>query len=233
MPQSLNPQNTHILRRHTFDTQEKQTDRSFDTMRLDGIRSDSPPLPGFSGPTSSHFSFGIARMILEQERGETTDTAGTETELAGSIVTTEEDAKVQGLEDQARTITFGPLCDMELSEVLRLIRVYDEVVGILHPIVDPELMRRHAEILYTGSKRMDDGGGTDFSVGDDDLRQLKMVITIALLAEGGGYNRIAVDIHSSLQSVVAQQIVGSRFTLQGQILLLLTVGYRSPTSISG
>ncbi|RFU30938.1 hypothetical protein B7463_g5421, partial [Scytalidium lignicola] len=184
-------------------------------MQTDGMQSKSPSLPDFNGPTSSDFSFSIARMILEQGRDGPTEPESRNTEIAGSITTLEEE-DYQTPEDHSMMINIGPLHTINSSEALRLIDVYNEVVGILHPIVDIELMKRQAEAFCSSSSQV------EFSTEDDDINQLKMVIAIALLAEGGGYNSIAVQIHESLHLVVSEQILSNKFTLQGHVLLLLT-----------
>lgn len=64
---------------------------------------------------------------------------------------------------------------------------------------------------------------SSFSVRECDATPLKMVIAITLLAESGGYNRVAINLHDSLLLNVLLHAVLSKFSIRGQQIILLNV----------
>ena len=183
----------------------------------------------FAGPTSSNFSFGVARLILEQEGGTESALSGLDPELAGSISSVEEEATEETSsrpDVHSRLTDLKDLHGLQLLDALRLIQVYHENIGILHPIVDIETLNKQANLLWARPNVV----GSDYGVGSmtrDEVDHLKMVLAVALVAEGGGSNSRAEKIHESLQPAVSRVVFARNFTMRGQILLLLTVSLPS------
>ena len=186
--------------------------------------------PVFAGPTSANYSLGIARMLLEQDSGERPADAEIDPELAGSVSCWEEDNDSEHEEEcrQFASGTSSPVYGLQLQDALRLIEVYHECVGVLHQIVDIECLVARAKPLWHSTHDLKLDSPPDQPL-EDSVVQLKMVLAIALLAEGGGSNTVAAQIHNDLQPAIANQMLAKRFNLQGQVLLLLAVSFPCPS----
>ena len=179
--------------------------------------------PVFAGPTSSDFSLGLAKIILKQDAGTNTAQSGLDPELAESASCWEEEDDEH--EDGCRQAA-GPSAShtysLHLHDALRLLWVYHECVGVLHPIVDMELLEQQCKMLWQPPQGLGLEQPTTPQLTEDQA-DLKLVLAIALLAEGGGSNAIASQIHNDLQPAIANQMLVKNFTIRGQILLLLGV----------
>ncbi len=111
---------------------------------------------------------------------------------------------------------------LDLRDALRLLQVYHECVGVLHPIVDVESLVQQCKVAWHSAQNpaLDRPSTLGFT---EDQAHLKMVLAIALLAEGGGSDSTATKIYNDLQLAIARQLLAKSFTLRGQILLLLAV----------
>ncbi|KAF2092699.1 hypothetical protein NA57DRAFT_10525, partial [Rhizodiscina lignyota] len=107
--------------------------------------------------------------------------------------------------------------------ILRLLDVYDQVIGVLHPILCVEKLKLQATAFWQRLKRGDAADNSLPSV--DDIDHLKMVMAIALLAEGGGHHDSAISLYESIETSVIQKLLGTKFHLKDQILLLLVGTY--------
>lgn len=185
----------------------------------------SPGSPVFAGPTSSNYSLGIARMILEQDTDAKTSRPNFDPELASSASCWEEDDEEEQEPElqQLMATNSSQIHGLQLRDALRLIQVYHECIGVLHPIVDIEALVQQCKTLWQSNY----GLAMDQPQPQqplEDHAQLNLVLAIALLAEGGGSSDIATKIHNDLQPAIAKQMLARSFTLKGQILLLLAVG---------
>ncbi|KAI3110786.1 transcriptional regulator family: Fungal Specific TF [Penicillium roqueforti] len=190
--------------------------------KLKDLRSTSPSLPDYTGPTSSLFSLGVAKMILEHGRPSSPEKL--DPEIAGSVITTNEQDMTQ-MEACSSTKTgssdLGLLSEINLNEDFRLIHLYDDIVGTLLPIVDIETIKMQAEMLWANIIYELNPNDSSGGLRECDATPLKMVIAIALLAEGGGYSRVAIDLHDSLLPNVLPHAVLRKFSLRGQQIILL------------
>ncbi len=183
--------------------------------------------PGFAGPTSSDFSFGVAKIILQQEDGADHGRPWLNAELAASVNSDEEGESSEHLQ---LTTASSPLYGLQLPDILRLLQVYHESVDIFHPVVDLESLQRLASVLFLSRNHTTVNDTTSYSPpAGVDIAHFKMVIAIALLAEGGGFDPLARKIHDDLTPVIANHIMAKTFTLGGQVLLLLTVSGSEPS----
>ncbi|KAJ9641259.1 hypothetical protein H2204_002937 [Knufia peltigerae] len=177
--------------------------------------------PVFAGPTSAEFSFGVANIILEQENGASPGQSNQNPELAAALSSHEsEDQNVPTSQgpispDQAAL----PLHGLQLHDTLRLIQLYHETLGILHPIVEIDALIRTANSVFSVPNSISDSFNQPTTL---HLAQLKMVLAIALLGEGGGSCPLAKILHEDLKPVISSQTMARTFTLEGQALLLLT-----------
>lgn len=182
----------------------------------------------FAGPTSANFSFGLARLMLDQENTPEAETTDLEPELAGSIslgreTDEDEDAgSTHSSELQRELATSNSLHGMHKTHALQLIQLYHECVGVLHPIVNVPSLKTQVDLLWTTPNvpLLDIG---NLMSSERRFPHLKMVLAIGLLAEGGGSSAIGERIYNELQPVAMRVVFAKSFSLQGQILLLLMV----------
>lgn len=182
--------------------------------------------PVFAGPTSSNYSLGIARMILEQDTDTKASRSNFDPELASSASLWEDEGSAEEQEPELQHLmatNSSQIHGLQLRDALRLIQVYHECVGVLHPIVDTDALAQQCKTLWqsTYGLAMDQ---PPLQQPLEDHAHLNMVLAIALLAEGGGSSDIATKIHNDLQPAIAKQMLARSFTMKGQILLLLAVG---------
>ncbi|KAI1629539.1 hypothetical protein EDD37DRAFT_604424 [Exophiala viscosa] len=173
------------------------------------------PSPVFAGPTSADFSFRVAQIFLQQESGTQPERSWGNAELAASVSSNDDGDNSAQL---PLTAVSSSLHGLKLQDTLRLIQIYHESVEMLHPLVDTESLQRMATSLFAVESHT---ASTELSAAID-IAHLKMAISIGLLAEGGGSSAVARKIHNDLIPVITNHIVGSTFTLGGQILFLLT-----------
>lgn len=188
------------------------------------MRSSSPSLPEYTGPTNSLFSLGVARLILEHDKPSNPEKL--DPEIAGSVRTTNEQDMTKREacpSSDTRSSDLGPLSEIDLNEAFRLIHLYGDIVGTLLPIVDIEKIKMQAEMLWANIIYELSPNNSSIDVRECDATSLKMVIAIALLAEGGGYNRVAIDLHDSLLPNVFPHVIFKKFSLRGQQIIVLNV----------
>jgi len=186
----------------------------------------------FAGPTSSNFSFSLARLMLDQENaqeGRTTD-PDLDPDLAGSVSLdkdTDEDEEAgnaQASDPHQDFATSNSLHGMQKSHALELIRIYNECVGVLHPIADISALNSQVDLLWPDpdlpcpDQKLIISSGNQFT-------HLRMVLAIGLLAEGGGSCATSEKIYNELQPAVTRVVFAKSFNLHGQILLLLMVSH--------
>lgn len=182
-----------------------------------------PPPPVFCGPTSANYGFGLVQVMLQPETDSSRIVAKSNTELAGSIIANEGEYLTSRTSISLESLPgLNVLRSLELEEALRLLDVYDTVVGVLHPILDVRKLQMQTKSLW---QKMEESADADhYSPSIEEVDCLKMVLAIALLAEGGGHHDSAIELYESIQPSIVQKLLGTKFHLQDQILLLLVVG---------
>jgi hypothetical protein len=88
------------------------------------------------------------------------------------------------------------------------LRVYQEVVGELHPIVDIECLMEQVDILYAArdiglSLRRSNA----LQIDDNDIHILNIVCTIALTAETTGQSIIGRALYQSAQGKIQMRMI--------------------------
>lgn len=158
----------------------------------------------FQGPTTSAFSFDLAKSSLQQrgivERAEVCDEGDMTQEpspLASPSAANEE------LEIETRQ-TLDPLWILPKAEALRLCRVYEEEMGVMYPVLELSELLDQVDLLY-GQK---DGvlGPTDQPDGHnglsrEDVHILRVVFACALTAEASGRSEQAIALFDSVREV--------------------------------
>ena len=164
----------------------------------------------------------MVSVILQPEPESSGIATKSNTELAGSITADQEDGSAsQPPSDLQSSSGLEALRCLNLEEALRLVDVYNTVVGTLHPILEVRKLRTQIRAVFLHM------GGNDVASNDlpslEEIDCLKMVLAIALMAEGRGHNEDAIGFHENVQPSIVQKILGTKFHLQDQILLVLVV----------
>lgn len=162
--------------------------------------------------------------MLQPESESSSIVAKSNTELAGSINADEDDHYSPHSPNLLESLScLEVLRSLEVEEALRLLDVYQTVIGELHPILDLRKLQMQARFLWRKMEGKVVAAASLPSI--DEVDSLKMVLAIALLAEGGGHHDNAIALHQSIQQSVVRKLLGTRFHVQDQILLLLVCTY--------
>ncbi|KAH9242566.1 hypothetical protein K456DRAFT_1743743 [Colletotrichum gloeosporioides 23] len=142
-------------------------------------------------------------------------------------------------QDKAAAVqTQTPACDasallkfrelMSLKDVRRLLGVYQEVIGDLHPIVDIDEVQTRARNCYT------DGDSTTWEfftepvevASEDDLLILNLALLIGLHADATPSKHESESIiRESIQPAISSKLAAPRSTMNGVIIVLLKGAY--------
>jgi hypothetical protein len=153
----------------------------------------TPKHPKFRGPTSAVFNLGVAKSSL-QNMGIT----GSEEGLDEGITTHDETPSTSPPPGQA-FLAKTPLhaskdaiWSLSKEETIRLVRVWQDEMGTMYPIVDIDRLIRHANLLFTfmdaarRSGLMEPGLPGADAIYDDQTVLLKLIVSIALTLEASG-----------------------------------------------
>ncbi|KAL7908472.1 hypothetical protein GGI35DRAFT_454259 [Trichoderma velutinum] len=183
----------------------------------------SLPLPGFCGPSSSNFGFSMAEFILQHLMADTIYTDNDGKSASVNIQVSSDERSCLNSEQAVPFPTNFDLCQtMELEEALRLLGVYHEVFGVLHPFLHMATLRRQACKLWGELQPVPSSQSTRYSPSQD-AHVVKLAIAIALLCESGGRHPTATAIYQSMQVIVVQSVLGLSFEL-GRLVLLVLIG---------
>ncbi len=110
------------------------------------------------------------------------------------------------------------------SEALRLLHVYQGVVGDLHPIVGVEYLMEQVETLYTiHDIELSSRKSNALKIDDDDIYILNVVCSIALTAETTGRSVIGRALYHSVQGKIQTKMIYRETNTPSVVLLLLAV----------
>lgn len=156
----------------------------------------------FQGPTTSAFSFDLAKSSLQQrgiveraEAGDEGDMTQEPSPLASPSAPNEE------LETRQ---TLDPLCILPKAEALRLCQVYEEEMGIMYPVLELSEILDQVHLLYgsmdhaLGPTHQPDGHN---GLVDEDVHILRVVFACALTAEASGRSEQAIALFDSVREV--------------------------------
>ncbi|KAI9840638.1 MAG: hypothetical protein M1837_001407 [Sclerophora amabilis] len=188
--------------------------------------------PRFQGPTSSAFSFDVARSSLQTmgitEGGDLIDDGiATQDETLIDSLTPQTTPPVGTIPHPSK----DPLWTIGKDEAIRLIHVYEEEMGMMYPILDIEKVLRHARNLYafltaaarTGFAQLGQPGADGIS--DDDTNVLKLVLANALMVEGSGQSELGTRLFEGVRSAADSRIWGCEIDLKGLSILVLASMY--------
>lgn len=190
----------------------------------------SKGLPQFHGPTSTLYGLDVAKSSLQ--------TMGITHTLMDEGV---------GSADRSRAVspvptllpphpTKDPLWLIDYNEVSRILRVYEEEIGIMYPVVDADKLLQHANSLYkfigaslrTGLGQPGLPGADTFD--DEETTILKMILGITLTVEGHGRSELGQRFFDAAKPATDLKLVTS-IDLKSVVLLVLTVSNPFPVSL--
>ncbi|EAW14948.1 putative C6 transcription factor [Aspergillus clavatus NRRL 1] len=168
----------------------------------------------FQGPTTSAFSFDLAKSSLQQRGivGRTEPDSETR-ELSPSPSPPGSPSPSPALDGPDVQARGDPLWTIGKSEALRLCRVYEEEMGIMYPVLELGQLLAQVEALYGSMERCSwprarrgpSGSGLD---GTDDVHILRLVFACALTAEASGRSELAMRLFESVRDVADNCVWG-------------------------
>ncbi|KAB8233191.1 putative C6 transcription factor [Aspergillus alliaceus] len=179
----------------------------------------------FQGPTTSAFSFGLAKSSL-QRRGIVERNDGGED---GDGDVTQEPSPMPSPPSLTRMLNprqGDVLWTIGKDEALRLCRVYEEEMGIMYPVLDLQQLLNQVNILYsqirteawTDVSVQSHGGEKELDKYDVDI--LRLVFACALTLEASGSSDLAMRLFENVQGV-ADNCVWGPPDIRGIIFLTL------------
>lgn len=177
----------------------------------------------FQGPTTSAFSFDLAKSSLK-ERGIEVERNEDDMTREPSPLPTPPSAPTLG------SCQVGdPLWSIGKTEALRLCHVYEEEMGVMYPMVELELLLQNVHLLYGPTEggswpRAPGQAQYDEELDDDDVNILRLVFACALTAEASGSSELAMSLFDSVRDA-ADHYVWAPPEINSITLLALVVGF--------
>ncbi|GIK00845.1 hypothetical protein Aspvir_004874 [Aspergillus viridinutans] len=168
----------------------------------------------FQGPTTSAFSFDLAKSSLQRRGIVDGDGDGDEAGEEG------DDGDVTPLGDGTPLgMLKDPLWTISKAEAIRLCGVYEEEMGIMYPVLELEELLRQVEGLYGLSPRL------PLRSGDYDVYILRLVFACALTAEASGRSELAMRLFESVRDVADDCVWGAPEIDRIIVLTLVAIFY--------
>ncbi|KIW15886.1 hypothetical protein PV08_05936 [Exophiala spinifera] len=185
----------------------------------------------FCGPTSPEYSLNAAQRKMQHEA--MTGVKSRQT-MAPSIDDEQDQNSSQASESpmylqrpseqthQASLLRFRNM--IPLPEAIRLLRVYNNVIGELHPICDIEELIKKIETYYSRSdseRSMMTSHNTP--IDEDDLLMVNLAIAIALSAESGSSSDADKTIYDNCSEIIKSKLASTTEDIK-QVSIILLVG---------
>jgi hypothetical protein len=177
------------------------------------VHSNKPRInhPRFRGPTSSAFSFDVAKSSLQ-----TMGITQPEDPIHEEFPTRDGTPVGSPLPRVPASIPIhpakDPLWNMNRDDAIRLCRVYEEEVGLMYPFLDIEKIISQVNLLFTFLEAATRSGltkrtmpGPD-ALTDDETNILKMILAVALLVEGSGRSEVGKRLFESVRPTVEMRL---------------------------
>ena len=189
--------------------------------------------PKFQGPTSSAYSFDVAKHTLqnmgytplESGLGEGADGGGdaeNETPIGSPRLTNEATPGWIKTRNIMGDVNGDPFEVLSREEALRLCQVYADEIGSMYPVLDMDTVTQTCQLVHdrldeqmrqksSPSGRPTETQRHEWNVADHDLNNLKMVIAIATVVEGSGLSsfgeRLYHNILPTLTAIINRESV--------------------------
>ncbi|KAI9801953.1 MAG: hypothetical protein M1825_003008 [Sarcosagium campestre] len=186
----------------------------------------NPKLPHFRGPTSSAFSFDVAKSSLKK-MGITGEDETVDDPLAMRHTPPAVSPRITKELHPSKDALWA----MSKTDALRLLGVFEDEMGIMYPFLDMAKLARHVNLLFTfmeaalrtGFAQFDLPGADE--VRDDDTNILKAVLAAALMVEGSGQSDLGTRLFENVKNAAEQKIWDLGVTLKGLELLTILAMY--------
>lgn len=199
--------------------------------------------PKFQGPTSSAYSFDVAKNTLqnmgyegiEMALGEGMDgEAENETPLGSPAA---RNAALPGWSETGNRRGDGePLHVLSREEALRLCQVYADEIGSMYPVLDMERVVETCEKIHRRLDEMEgqQGGirGADalrvhaaMQIPEEDSNNLQMAIAIATVVEGSGLSSLGEQLYANIRPIFNTVIHRESVHLSSIPLIVLVATY--------
>jgi hypothetical protein len=172
----------------------------------------------FQGPTTSGFSFDLAKSSLK-ERG---------IEVGGEGDMTREPSPLPTPPSAGAPGHSGdPLWDISKTEALRLCKVYEEEMGVMYPVVELSDLLKNVDLLYGPAEvgfwpRAPIQGQNEEGLDNDEINILRLVFACALTAEASGNSDFAMSLFETVRDA-ADHYVWAAPEIKSITLLALVV----------
>ncbi|KAL4904358.1 hypothetical protein BDW74DRAFT_185657 [Aspergillus multicolor] len=199
-----------------------------------GSRQEAPPrLPRrfstatkeltFLGPTTSGFSFDLAKSSLKERGIEVERHEGDLTREPSPLPTPPSPSPASGH-------VGDPLWSISKTEALRLCRVYDEEMGAMYPVVELDQLLHNVNLLYGPTDAGSWPRAPAFPQGDegldsDDVNTLRLVFACALTAEASGSSELAMNLFETVRDAADHYVWAAPEIKRITLLALVAILY--------
>lgn len=196
---------------------------------------------------------GVRKLQLDhlQERIPTFDASSTQARTAlsiiqGEVVTGEasdisrsefeepvellSDSSSDHQEGSAHSTTGDVLHGMEPDLLLRAVQAFADLDHPMYPILDmTDIMQKAKQYseFTSGARSRGMHSSESHDIDKDDLAQLKMVVSIGLLAQGDAQQKLAAKLFASVRRMVEDMVWSATVDLKDLIVMALVVGRAS------
>jgi hypothetical protein len=195
----------------SFDPLSRDASQPVFTPMPPGLAKPRARHPRFHGPTSSAFNFDVAKSSL-QNMGITPAEDGITDDLTTAHVTPAGSPPHLGQLLSTVHPTKDPLWSIGREEAMRLLKVYEEEIGIMYPVVDIASVTSQANLLYTFIEAATRTGfaqrgfpGSD-GLQDEGTVLLKLILATTLVVEGGGESELGQRLYLDVKPVIESKM---------------------------
>ncbi|KAF9888276.1 hypothetical protein FE257_008846 [Aspergillus nanangensis] len=182
----------------------------------------------FYGPTSPDYSLNAAQMKMTQETGQlaapSIDDSVSDEEASlsrrGEHASPRHRDGTGAQQHQRRLLKFREMLRQE--DAVRLLSIYQEVIGELHPILDLEQLGKRVTRVYQDQDQVYDGPVDDDS--EDMLIILNVTLAIALRADSVlSHPGLAEELYGNCREAIDAKLETPGTTVRDVIIALLVV----------
>ncbi|KAL4995455.1 hypothetical protein BDV10DRAFT_203072 [Aspergillus recurvatus] len=172
----------------------------------------------FQGPTTSGFSFDLAKSSLKKRGIEVERNEGDLTREPSPLPTPPSPGSCH---------VGDPLWSISKTEALRLCRVYEEEMGAMYPVVELDQLLHNVQLLYGPTEAGSWARAPAHPQGiaeldSDDIHILRLVFACALTAEASGSSELAMSLFATVRDA-ADHYVWAAPEIKSITLLALVI----------
>jgi hypothetical protein len=180
----------------------------------------APKSPPYVGPTSAEFG-------LRRQRASRNPASENEADEDMPLSTPTRSPTPEGTAPHS-----GSGFSLGLDDALRLVQVYEDLVGVMYPCVDidsvrgyvHEYYRSHDMILTDATDSLDKGSTDQDWFFARDIQVLKLILATALLAESHGRSEAAAQLADSVEDRFASRFKVAEVDMKEILIMTLLVG---------